>query len=632
MKITKSNTALSVLLLSAAVPRSIADSIRAQRNPPASPAEGHHANARPTYTHIPASIISQMSEGDVRMGPTLNSRQQSIGFGNNERLHGRLTYTDNHGEAVKFLAMDEFEDELEHAHCTDQSVEITFNEEADFQEVVKDWGFINEHEDNHVLLITTNQQCDKGVDVTNNLQPWIVRKAEFDDKANNVRLSGDPVEFSELPYHAQIEASSQGTLIPAKFRRDEPTESEEYKKPGDINFNIEVPEVGLALGSAGDVLKSLQGKPPDVTIACMNCSIHGGLDFDVSIHADLNSKTKLSGGISLKAKDVGATIRVLLSVNTVLKNVISTEQPVFGYVPTGLGFYFGKIIDIGPTMMLYFRVNVGGNEVPVAVETGFDFSIDPDAEFKLDFGDPTKSDANGWQPKFEALDPRVSEGNYSLEAKMGPVLQFVIAGKVLGMGAEAGFDMGGGNIEFDVEQGANSDMCDVKRSTSRPDHAQSASRQHLESDESRDNETHEEKTYLKYNMGLSNEIKAFADANFFGAKASAGHVLKSQSIELSKTCGELPQTTEFLQTNAALVLPSVATFEPTEIIGSVISEVSSVVHVATSKVEEVATATIASVATAKVAPAITNAAKDAFDGLKDVGDTISDGFCGFFGC
>lgn len=490
--------------------------------------------------------------------------------------------------------MDEFEEELHHAYCTDQSVEITFHDEVDFQEITRDWMFINDHEENHVLLITTTQQCDKGLDVTNNLQPWIVHKAEFDDTANNVTLIGDPVEFSQLPYHAQLEASSQGKLVPAKFRRDEPTTSEEYKTAGDINFNIEIPEVGIALGSAGDVLKSLQGKPPDVTIACMNCSIHGGLDFDVNIHADLNSKTKLSGGISLKAKDVGATIRILLSVNSVLKDVISTEQPVFGYVPTGLGFYFGKIIDIGPTTMLYFKVNLGGNEMPVAVETGFDLSIDPNAEFKLDFADPTRSDASGWQPKFEALDPRISEGNYSLDLQMGPVLQFVIAGKVLGMGAEAGFDMGGGNIEFKVEQGVKSDMCSSKRSTSAPDNAQGSRKGEFNSSDPVHDQTRDQPTYLRYDMDLVNEIKAFADANIYGAKVYAGHVLKSESTQLATTCVELPQTTEFLKTNTALMLPSVSTFEATQIVGSAISAVASVVHEATSKVGEVATATIAS--------------------------------------
>ncbi|KAF2172211.1 hypothetical protein M409DRAFT_17450 [Zasmidium cellare ATCC 36951] len=592
------------------------DSIEVPHSLPPSRVGGYQGYSRPTYTHIPASIVAQMSEDYVRMGSALKSRRQSIGFGSNGRLHGKLTYTDNHGEPVKFLAMDEFEEELHHAYCTDQTVEISFHEEVDFQEIMRDWKFINDHEDNHVLLITTTQQCDKGLDATNNLQPWIVSSAQFDDTANNVTLIGDPVEFSQLPYHAQLEASSQGKLIPAKFRRDEPATSEEYKTPGDIDFNVEIAKVGIALGSAGDVLKSLQGKPPDVTIACMNCSIHGGLDFDVNIHADLNSKTKLSGGIFLKAKDVGATIRILLSVNSILKDVISTEQPVFGYVPTGLGFYFGKIIDIGPTAMLYFKVNVGGNEMPVAVETGFDLSIDPNAEFKLDFADPTKSDASDWQPKFEALDPRVSEGNYSLDLQMGPVLQFVIAGKVLGMGAEAGFDMGGGNMDFKVEQGVKSDMCSKKRSTGRPDNAQGSKKNGFNFSDHVHNQIQDRPAYLKYDMGLVNEIKAFADANFFGAKAYAGHVLKSESTQLATTCGELPQTTEFLKTNAALVLPSVSTFEATQIVGSAISAVSSVVE----KVEEVATATIASgakeVATGVIAPAATN-----------LGDSVKNAIC-----
>lgn len=525
-------------------------------------------------------------------------------------LNSRLTYSDTSGQPVRFLSIDEFDDELQLANCGDGSIKITLNEEVDFDSIMRDWAFINEHGDNHVMFITTSQQCDRGFD-----QPWIVSGARFDDTANAVMLVAEPREFKDLPYQAYIEVSSQGKPLPRDAlvkREDEPTESEEYSKPGDINFDVDIPEVGLAIGSGGNILKSLTGKPPDVTLACMNCSLHGSLDFDLSVKADLNSKTKFSGGMTLKAKDVGATIRLLLSVNSVLKDALNVEQPVFGFVPSGPGLYFGKIVDIGPPVILMFRLSIGGNEVPVAFESGFDMSIDPDAEFKLDFADPTSSDASGWQPNFEALQPRLSKGDYTLHAQAGPRLQFVIAGKVLGTGAEAGFDLGGGNIQFGLTQGQDREDCGHRHSPrgrggSETTHSSQTDESSQTAQSSQATQTaqaakgahkngtfyangaHDGPGFLEFDIGIVNEIKAFADANFFGASAYAGHALASSSKQLTKTYTELPRTTKFLEMNTNLITPSINTFEATEFVGKAISKINSVYTDATSTVESVYT-------------------------------------------
>ena len=173
------------------------------------------------------------------------------------------------GKNVKVLSLERFEDVLEKAKCTHTSVQFTFNKEVQFDTVQKAWEWINNAEDNYLVLVTENERCNMPDGDPSQRQPWHVTKAAFDDAKNVVTLEATPKTWEDAFSSWHLRVSSRGLLPQDHHTRRSP------QKRWDDSYSLSL--------AANFSTESLEFDGSMASIACNPCYTTGALDFAVDV-------------------------------------------------------------------------------------------------------------------------------------------------------------------------------------------------------------------------------------------------------------------------------------------------------------------------------------------------------------
>lgn len=304
----------------------------------------------------------------------------------------------------------------------------------------------------------------------------------------------------------------------------------------------------------------------------------------------------------------------------------------------------------------------------LAVQVGYKMSFPQNVDFKFDVFNPTKPKLTGFDPKFEALPPGISD-DLQVHGKIGPKLELSLDWTILGQGASVGLQFSAAELALNVTVDDRQPACgNGQGENALPLSSNVTPQQH--GNASTDSQDHEI-SGVNLDLDLNQEIVAKESVGFWKLKTTGRQTLASTKYDLVSTCIPITGATKLVPTTASA---SVNTFIPwtgdlgdlataklvsgakdiasaykelgesalvplwksklepkiTSVLGQVTKEAAEVAGKVTS-VEHVATSVVASVAT-DAATKVENAVGKATHALADAGKAIGNEICKAFGC
>ncbi|KAK5174166.1 uncharacterized protein LTR77_001246 [Saxophila tyrrhenica] len=287
-------------------------------------------------------------------------RTESFYWGPAGNPYANLTAFTN-GKDVRVLSLERFQNVLQHAKCTPESVTFTFLKEVNFDTVQREWSWINDADEHYLVLVTENARCNVPDGDPTNRQPWKVSKATFDDETNTVVLTAEPrtwqnaFEQWHLKVSSQaINAASNSSLV-KRWGTDE-----EVQFPLAADFSTDP----IALYS--DDSTSSTG-----SISCNPCYTTGG------------------------TKPMGKTLPALIHLLTLLPFCLQLWYPD--------GINVGDIVELGPALKIDLFGQLDSTTAKFDVFTaGVSMEIPSDSIAVLDFEDASQNVWQGWSPIFHS--------------------------------------------------------------------------------------------------------------------------------------------------------------------------------------------------------------------------------------
>lgn len=502
-------------------------------------------------------------------------------------------------------------------------------------------------------MITENEHCDRNNTDGSPRQPWKATKADFDDKTNKVHLTAKPISFEE----------AFGKNWHLKIQRDEPSNPTLHKRGGHISLNKDFSGYGINLPSSLRPAEVLSDPDAIGRLTCSTCAITGDIDFNIDIHG------LWGGSLHITASSISATVTLLLEIYTAIAKGSVQDNEIWGYVVPNAGIYIKGILDMGPTIKFLLSSDFYSPiDEQLAVQVGYKMSFPQNVDFKFDVFNPTKPKLTGFDPKFEALPPGISD-DLQVHGKIGPKLELSLDWTILGQGASVGLQFSAAELALNVTVDDRQPACgNGQGENALPLSSNVTPQQH--GNASTDSQDHE-MSGVNLDLDLNQEIVAKESVGFWKLKTTGRQNLASTKYDLVSTCIPITGATKLVPTTASA---SVNTFIPwtgdlgdlataklvsgakdiasaykelgesalvplwksklepkiTSVLGQVTKEAAEVAGKVTS-VEHVATSVVASVAT-DAATKVENAVGKATHALADAGKAIGNEICKAFGC
>ena len=370
-------------------------------------------------------------------------------FPDGNPLANLTAYTN--GENVRVLSMERFSNVLNTAQCSEESVKLTFTSENQFEQVESAWSWVNNEDDNYIVLVTENARCNVPDGDPTVRQPWHVKQALFNSTGNIVTLVAEPKTWQEAFQDWRLRVSSRGIL--PKHPQSQPG----LNKRLTINHTLDIP-LAVDLSGAKLTLGDDDGGT-GASVACNPCYTTGSLDFDIDVVPYL-IPPHLGGTVKVIANGIGASITADLSITERLTKGITGADTIFSFTPEGLGINIPDIIDIGPTLKLVAEAGIGEIDTTVDMSAGVDIVIPDGSIYEVDFDDSSKDRDSGWTPQFSPLPPQISE-SISISANIGTQLRLELDGVVLGIGGSVGIMLAAPTLSIEVKGIAENNACNV---------------------------------------------------------------------------------------------------------------------------------------------------------------------------
>ncbi|PPJ54456.1 hypothetical protein CBER1_06932 [Cercospora berteroae] len=556
---------------------------------------------------------------------------------------------------TKVLSMEHFDDVINTAKCEkDGKVELPFDKKVQFQQVREEWQWINDGKEHAVILITENEHCDRNSTDGSPRQAWKATKAEFDDKTNKVHLTAKPISFEE----------AFGNNWHLKIQRDETSTHTLHKRGGHISLNKDFSGYGINLPASLRPDGILSNPDAIGRLTCSTCAITGDIDFGIDIHGFTGG-----GTLHITASSISATVTLLLEIYTAIASGSVQDNEIWGYVVPNAGIHIKGILDMGPTIKFLLSSDFYSPiDEQLAVQVGYKLSFPQNVEFKWDVFDPLKPKLTGFDPKFEALPPGISD-DLQVHGKIGPKLELSLDWKILGQGASVGFQFSAAELALNVTVDDRQPACGHGKGTNAISLSSNVqSQQHgNESTNVQDDGI----SGVNLDLDLSQEIVAKESVGMWKLKTTGRQTLASTKYDLVSTCIPITGATKLTPMTASA---SVNTFIPwtgdlgdlataklisgakevasaykelgeralvplwkselepkvTSVLAQVTKEAVEAAGKVTS-VEHVATSVVVSVAT-DVATKVENVVEKATDVLADAGKKAGNEICKAFGC
>lgn len=365
------------------------------------------------------------------------------------------------GKDIKVLSLERFSDVLQAAECINNSVKLTFTQEAEFDQVHQEWQWIDDADENHVILVTENDRCNVADGDPTVRQPWHISSATFDDDTNEVILTAEPRTWDQAFSNWHLKLDTRG-ILPQEEQQKLLRRNVHDQKRAEIDFDMSIP-LGMNFSGNTVSLKSTEGSSnvnrASASINCADCHTDGSMYVDIDVvpwlwnPAEPFEGPHLDGYVKFFAEDVSATIQLKISASGAAPGY-HDEFTLASWKPN-LRIYIPGVIDLGPEIKYDIESDIGRVSSPlldrprcnankiqlessVDVTTGLVIRIPPNSIYYKNFDDSAKDQISNWTPIIESL-PTDFDNAVSLKFSVDGALKLDLAGTILGwISAEVG--------------------------------------------------------------------------------------------------------------------------------------------------------------------------------------------------
>ncbi|OAL57253.1 hypothetical protein IQ07DRAFT_638608 [Pyrenochaeta sp. DS3sAY3a] len=326
----------------------------------------------------------------------------------------RLT-VDMPRETENILSMEHFDGMLTDVTCSEETISMTFEEDASFAYAQATWDWVNGADNHSFVMVAGPGDCGSNA----NRIPFVVSCIQYNETTNTALLSVNQSDWKSIAHSFDLVVGSTGQGSNTDLR------ARDITKNTAIDFNHDFP-FSLALSKG----------PLDAKLACTNCSTTGqfAIEFRVS------QKFLVPTGASMKIvpQGISAVGQVKLSGSGELAEPITKTFDVLSIPLSALNI--PGILEFGP----FLAVAVGASLSPLSlsggISAGATASFSDDAVLSVDLLDPTKNTFQGWTPNVKSLGVTVDA---SVTTTFGVFLQpsVEIRAEALGNGFEIGLNM-----------------------------------------------------------------------------------------------------------------------------------------------------------------------------------------------
>ena len=317
--------------------------------------------------------------------------------------------------------MERFRDAVD-VTCSPNSIQLTVNNKAHFKEIQREWGWVNDAEENYIILITENDCLADDSDLDR--QPWHITHATFDTSTKVVSLAAEPKTWQDALGYWNLHVSSKGLSTYGS-----PSKRSLLGADKTISISLDHPFGGDPI-ALSDI----------ASIACNPCDTHGSLDFDFHFDAtDDNTVTVTPSG-------VGVTVTAALTIGGEVSGLSKTQNLVD--IPLDGGFDIKGIASGGPQLKIDLVAGINQASAEIDLSTGVTVSIPDDSSATMDFDDSSQNSLNGWVPTFDFDPPSLGTG-ITLSASAGVEVRLDFEATVFKKGAAAGLALDAPTLQFD---------------------------------------------------------------------------------------------------------------------------------------------------------------------------------------
>lgn len=274
--------------------------------------------------------------------------------------------------------MEHFDGMLTDVTCSENTISMTFEEDAAFAYAQATWDWVNGADNHSFVMVAGPGDCGSNP----NRIPFMVSCIQYNETTNTALLSVNQSDWKSIAHSFDLVVGSTGQDSSTDVR------ARDITKNTAIDFNHDFP-FSLALSKG----------PLDAKLACTNCSTTGqfAIEFRVS------QKFLVPTGASMKIvpQGISAIGQVKLSGSGELTEPISKTFDILSIPLSALNI--PGVLEFGP----FLAVAVGASLSPVSlsggISAGATASFSNDAVLSVDLLDSTKNTFQGWTPNVKSL-------------------------------------------------------------------------------------------------------------------------------------------------------------------------------------------------------------------------------------
>lgn len=264
------------------------------------------------------------------------------------------------------LSLERFSDVLQAAECSTNSVKLTFAQEVEFDQVHQAWQWIDDADENYVILVTENDRCNVADGDSTVRQPWHVSSATFNDDTNEVILTAEPRTWDQAFSNWHLKLDTRG-ILPQSEQRRLLRRNVHGQKRAEIDFAVSIPldtDFSDTTASLSSVDSSNGASRASASINCVNCHTDGSIDVDIDVvpwllePSDPFKGPHLDGYVKFFAADVSATIQLRITATGAAPGYHDTFT-FAKWKPGGLRIYIPGVIDLGPEIKYDIESHIG---------------------------------------------------------------------------------------------------------------------------------------------------------------------------------------------------------------------------------------------------------------------------------
>ncbi|EED20788.1 conserved hypothetical protein [Talaromyces stipitatus ATCC 10500] len=252
-------------------------------------------------------------------------------IGDSTTLATLTLHTPDDGESI--ISLERLQGLTTSIKCSNDTIALQLNDASAYVQLRNQWDWMNQAENNTVILVTGAGQCDWNED----RQPFSISSFSYSNNNTELVLSGSRVEWREIAsnYHLHMSTMAQTALS----RRD-------YTGDYTLDFNHQ-----LGFGNWSFPIDPTFS----VGLTCKTCYTTGDFAFEFDLKTELG--IPVDATLTIAPRNVSVVLDPTFSLSGNIGSSLSFKE-TFLRIPID-GIAVAGIIDLGPEIAFTGSLNIG---------------------------------------------------------------------------------------------------------------------------------------------------------------------------------------------------------------------------------------------------------------------------------